>query len=91
MATEEEIKERIRKQGGGVIFHFARRRTHMPTCFYCPTISTHQCDFMEGSRVCSRYLCPKHRNFVGPGVDFCEPHMSVHRQRINRERATHGN
>lgn len=73
--------------GGGRIIHFNRRRNHQPKCFYCDTPSTHNCDFQEGNRTCSRHLCIKHRNFIAVGVDMCPPHYEIHKQRVRDDRA----
>lgn len=73
--------------GGGRIIHFNRRRNHQPKCFYCDKQSTHNCDFEESGRICSRYLCPDHRNFVAANIDYCPPHMELHRQRIKSARS----
>lgn len=68
-------------EGGGRILHIRRAQTQ-PKC-HCGATSHFQCDFhTEGGRTCDRHMCVKHRNFVTAGIDYCDAHMKIHRERI---------
>lgn len=52
-----------------------------PHCGRCRRVGEFLCDFhVGGGRTCDKRMCAKHRNQVGPGVDYCVDHYLAWQQ-----------